>query len=117
MKEAFHQWLASNTLLPGVHACCVRFPDRACLTQVFGEPLTADRLDQTWNTIVEMIPALSAQRLPPTRMVWSFQQGELHFVLRPDGIALGLYTVPQSTESLAIRQLIAEFLSLTEPVP
>jgi hypothetical protein len=112
VQEIFQCWFAVNTLLPGVHACCVRFPDRASLTQVFGEQWKQDRLDQTWNTITEMIPVLQAQRLPPARMLWSFEQGELHFILRPDGIALGLFTTPQAGELPAIQELINGFLTL-----
>ena len=112
MKEILQHWLAVCPLLPGVHACCVRFPDRACFTQTFGEQLKQDRLEQTWNTIAEMLPALNAQRLPPARLLWRFSDGELHFTLRPDGIALGLYTVPHAGELPALQQLVAEFLAL-----
>jgi hypothetical protein len=112
VKDTLQRWLAANTLLPGVHACCIRFPDRASLAQVFGEHLKPDRLEQTWNTLSEMVPALQAQRLPPSRMAWSFEQGDLHFVLRPDGIALGLFTAPQAGDSPALQNLITEFLTL-----
>ena len=80
MKEALQQWLAGNTLLPGVQACSVQFLDRIYLNHAFGELVKPDRLNQVWNTVADLLPELQAQRIPPpTPLLWSFDGGGIAF--------------------------------------
>ena len=114
MKESFQHWLTENSLVPGVLACGVRFPDRSCLSQSHTELLPNERLDQIWQRLSETVTFLNSQRLAPTQLSWTFSESQIHLALRPDGISLGLITAPEASESPALAALVQRFLQFGE---
>jgi hypothetical protein len=114
MKERLKKWLDENSRLPGVLACGVRFSDKSCESKSFSETLIPERLDETWQSLSDVPNFLRMHRIPVTRLRWSYDDAQVHFTCRADGICLGLLSVPRpsAAEAESVERLLAEFLGL-----
>jgi hypothetical protein len=114
MKAAFQTWLELRGRLPGVLGCGIRFPDHTSLGRANITATAADKMDQAWHQVAEVMTGLAQHRLAATRSLWTFAEGQVHCALRPDGIVLALIP-PASTHAYSpavIETLIREFMDL-----
>jgi hypothetical protein len=110
MKATPPNWL-DNPMLSHVQACCVRLPNGECNVQVAGTEPTSEDFARAMKIVAAAVPPLIQQRLLPGHMVWTFSAGKLHYAVRPDGSALGLYCKSGSeAEAAGVADFIAEFL-------
>ncbi|HWH71777.1 MAG TPA: hypothetical protein VNT26_20600, partial [Candidatus Sulfotelmatobacter sp.] len=66
--------------------------------------------EQAMGRIGAIVPLLVDQGLLPGQLTWNFAQGRLHYVVRSDRTALGLYCKPDAeTNSSAVAEFIAGF--------
>lgn len=119
MSYTVENWL-DNPSLSAVQACCVRSPDGQTQTQVAGAEVGNETFEQTMGALAGLMPLLTDQAFLPGQISWSFENGTLLLVVRPDGTALGLYCRPEiETSSAAIAEFIADFVrqgnGLNEP--
>ncbi|HLP77625.1 MAG TPA: hypothetical protein VK327_11995 [Candidatus Paceibacterota bacterium] len=112
MKEMIPNWL-DNPLLSHVQACCIRLSTGETHVQVAGtEPVNED-FERAMKLISAVVPMLNEQQLMPGEMVWHFAEGKIHYAVRPDGAALGVYCKPGSDqESVAVNAFVSDFVRL-----
>jgi hypothetical protein len=113
MNDLFPNWL-DNPGLSHVLACCLRLPNGESHLQLAGPEPANEQFDQVMKRISVIVPLLIEQQLLPGQMLWNFAQGRLHYVVRADGAALGLYCKTGSeAEASAVRDFITDFLQPT----
>ena len=112
MNNSIEQWFASCAVVPGVLGCGLRQPDGTCVSQRFHDSCSRERLDQALQNLGDSMSSFSAHGLAPRWLTWTFEQGQLRVVLRPDGVLLGLAIQPNSPAADNLDLLTEEFLSL-----
>jgi hypothetical protein len=109
MKDVAQNWL-DNPRLSQVQACCVRSAKGENHIQIAGAELTNGHVERAMNRVAAVVPLLLKQGLLPGRVVWDFSNGRLYYLVRADGVALGLFCKPGGqAETLAVEEFISEF--------
>ena len=114
MYETLQQWIGRNLRQPGIKAFGVRLPDKTCFSHSFAPEFEEKSLDETWHNLIDVANALLLHKIPATRLRWTYGSGYLHFVIRHDGIALGLFSDPSEEASVieGVERLLEEFMGL-----
>lgn len=114
MKDEINNWLTQKTALKGVVAAGIIYPDRTFFSQVFASRFRATSAEKIWSIVAEMGLALGHQRLPGTRLQWSFENFAIHHTIRNNGTALALLTTNKlRKEDLeGVEKLLTEFRAL-----
>lgn len=110
MKEQFQTWLAALRRPEGALGLGVRLPTNACLT-IEKEPFPFDRLQLALQLAAETAELLNSQKIGATNLVWRFDEGVLHFALRPDGAGFGIL-IRQESDPRHAQRLVREFVAL-----
>jgi hypothetical protein len=115
MHQAMQQWIGKNLPRPGIRAFGLRLPDQTCFSSSLTPEFDPRHLDDAWQSLSELANALSLQRIPALRLRWIYENGFLYFVMRPDGVALGLLTAQfrEGPITRSVDQLISEFVAFT----
>jgi hypothetical protein len=109
MKDVAQNWL-DNPRLSQVQACCTRSARGENHIQIAGAEIVNEQVERAMNHVAGIIPQLVSQGLLPGRIAWDFTNGRLYYVLRADGVALGLFCKPGGhAETSAVEEFIAEF--------
>ena len=113
-KETFEEWLAEHAQGTGVLGAGLLHRDRTCYTCTYSEDYPREELDAAWMRLADTVQNLGLCRVHPYRTLWTFEHGQLQFVLRPDGVALGLLTVgyPVPPDPNWVESLVQDFLRL-----
>jgi len=110
MKDVVQNWL-DNPRLSQVQACCTRTPGGEHHIQTAGAEITNEQVERAINSIAAIVPRLINQGLMPGRIIWDFTNGRLYYVVRTDGMALGLLCkLGAEADVSAVDEFIAEFL-------
>ena len=112
MREKLDAWLKAAAATQGVMAAGVRLSARVCLSRSANDRFPMDRLNMACQLAAEITSLLGSQQPPPTRLLWRFREGELHYAVRPDGIAAGLLTKPNVGSVPEFQGLVTVFESL-----
>lgn len=112
MSAASQDWFAAGTTVPGLLGCGLRLPDATSLSYSFDEMYARAHWDQILNQLAEMMTRLTGQGLAPRRLIWTFEQGQIFLIRRPDGALLALATQPNTEVSENVDQLAEQFFSL-----
>ena len=112
MNSALEQWIASCARSPGALGCSVQLPDRTCVSRSFNEDFPQRHLDEALRCLAEFAPVLSGHGLFPRSFTWSFIQGQVRVVARPDGALLALILQPGSAVTQNLDALTGEFFGL-----
>lgn len=113
MSNPSQERLAVGTMVPGLLGCGLRLPDSTCLSYSFDEMYPREHWDSILNQLAEMMTSLAGQGLAPSRLTWTFEQGQIFLIPRPDGALLALATQPNTEAAENVDQLAEEFFSLT----
>ena len=92
--------------------CGLRLPDSTCLSYSFDELCPREHLDQILHQLAGTMTLLAGQGLAPHRLTWTFEQGQIFLIARPDGALLALATEPNTEAAENVDQLAEEFFSL-----
>jgi hypothetical protein len=113
MKQIFESWLDQISADVGILACAVQFPDTGFITQSFAFDFSADQWDAIWKQLDETAQTLSHRQLLVTWQCWQFEQHYLQWIVRPDGLALGLLASLEAAQPHTeyIQSLLNEFLT------
>jgi hypothetical protein len=111
MNNAFNSWLKTNTQLPGVMACAVRYPDKSTFTRVYSTEISEETTENALRCVADAFAAAKNQKFPAQRLRWVFENSFLHCVARTDGVCLGIFTSkdPQSPPPDKLERLIMDF--------
>lgn len=114
MRDFFQGWLDQRGSLPGVLLCGISLADHTCLGCSSVPDYPVERLDQILTQLVEFSRGLGQHRLTATRLLWTFENAQLHWIVRPDNVSLALFTPadPRSYDSSIIESLLGEFLQM-----
>lgn len=112
MSAASQDRFAPGTTVPGLLGCGLRLPDATCLSYSFDEMYPREHWEQILQQLAETMTRLTGQGLATHRLVWTFEQGQIFLIRRPDGALLALATQPNTEASENVDQLAEEFFSL-----
>ena len=110
-KHRISQWLTAAPLVRGTLVRGVRFPDQTFLSDVDARDFPAGALEQAWRLVGDTFDVLSAQRLPPRRLIWVYDRTVLHCVQHPSGAILGVCLSRKSSDAAPeeLERMLAEF--------
>ncbi|HXG48621.1 MAG TPA: hypothetical protein VNO52_13420 [Methylomirabilota bacterium] len=114
-REIIQQWFEQHLAKPGVLAAGILWPDQTSLSRAFGASWGEKQLSDTWRGLAGVIDALGLQRIAARRLRWVYERGQVHFFIRPDGVALGILSGPGHAASNLINLLFSEFEQLGRP--
>jgi len=112
MNDALTQWLAGCNLAPGMIACGVRRPDGACLSLHLNDACPPEKMDAALEQLAQFIPLSDNSGLAPQWLTWTFADGQMRVVPRPDGFLLALVAEPNTPASQNLDLFSSEFLAL-----
>ncbi len=112
MSNTSQERLTTGTMVPGLLGCGLRLPDATCLSYSFDETYPREHWDQILHQLAETMTVLAGHGLTPHRLTWTFEQGQIFLIPRPDGTLLALATQPNTEASENVDQLAEEFFSL-----
>ena len=112
MKSAASQWLSGHTSVSGLLACGLRQPDGSFICHTNEGALPAASVEQILTLHEALQATVSAADAAPRWSTWSFQQGHIRFVPRPDGWLLALVARPGTQAFEQLDSLSQEFLLL-----
>ncbi|HUA36964.1 MAG TPA: hypothetical protein VMA35_01035 [Candidatus Sulfopaludibacter sp.] len=115
MSNISQERLAPGTTVPGLLGCGLRLPDATCLSYSFDEAYSREHWEQILNQLADMMTLLNGQGLAPRRLTWTFEQGQIFLIPRPDGALLALAAQPNTEASENVDELAEEFFSLNPP--
>lgn len=84
MAAGAQQWLDSLADDAPCLACAVRPPGQAALQRVWESQVPTDSLEYATRAVFDLFRVLRLHRLPSAYLQWTFEQGVLHCLLRPD---------------------------------
>ncbi|HEV2437572.1 MAG TPA: hypothetical protein VG077_16385 [Verrucomicrobiae bacterium] len=113
MSAASQDRFAAGMTVPGLLGCGLRLPDATCLSYSFDGLYPRAQWDPVLEQLAEMMTRLTGLGLAPHRLVWTFEQGQIFLIRRPDGALLALATQPNTEASENVDQLAEEFFSLS----
>jgi hypothetical protein len=93
-------------------ACGLRAPGGQFFGHSLEETCPVEKMGEILGEFDGLTAALFSDTLAPRWSTWSFEQGLVRFVLRPDGWLLGLIVRPDSDALSTLDPLSTEFLSL-----
>ncbi len=113
-KELITSWLRTSATLRGALVRGVRFPDETFVTDVDARDFSSTALEQAWRLVADTFQVLSAQRLPPSRLTWTYEKTILHYAQRADGSIFGIVLSRKAdTDPATLDKLLTEFQELT----
>lgn len=104
---------APGTTVPGLLGYGLRLPDAACLSYSFDDGCPRKQLDAILNQLAGTMTWLADHGLAPSRLTWTFEQGQIFLISRTDGTLMALATQPNSEAAENVEQLAEELFSLT----
>ncbi len=113
MNNTPQEWLATGATVPGLLGCGMRLPDSTCLSYSLNELCPREHLDQVLEQLAGTMTLFAGHGLTSSRLIWTFEQGQIFLLARPDGTLLALATQPNTEASENVDQLAAEFFSLS----
>lgn len=112
MKSAAQQWLTGRASPPGMLACGMREPGGNVICHSLEEICPVAKLEGILRHFDNLHTGCSFIKLNPRWTTWVFEQGQIRFVLRPDGWLLALVVRQESEAQPKLNPLSTEFLSL-----
>jgi hypothetical protein len=112
VKSAPLEWLTTRASPPGMLACGLRAPGGKLICHSLEETCTKGELEQILGQFDGLRAALFSDQLSPSWVTWAYEQGQIRFVVRPDGWLLGLCIRPESEAQQRLDPLSREFQSL-----
>jgi hypothetical protein len=106
------QWLTVRASPPGMLACGMRGPDGKFACHSVEEDCPAGKMEKILGHFDGLRATLYADPLAPRWSTWTFERGQIRFVVRPDGWLLGLMVRSESDAQPKLDPLSNEFLSL-----
>ena len=112
MNTALHIWMQRASTVPGVLACVVRGADKSLVAQSYDGALPIPRLQNAMRDVIDIVRALSENRIGTDRLRWTFEKGRAHCTARKDGAMAMLLVTPETDISPEIDGLLSDFMSL-----
>lgn len=106
------QWLTDRATPPGMMACGLRLPDGNFFCRSLDETCPAAKLERLLGRAPIFLAAVATEGIAPRWCSWTFEQGIVRFVERPDGWLLALVARPDSDAVARLDPLAQEFLTL-----
>jgi hypothetical protein len=112
-KEKYQLWLSEIPDDPVMLACGLLFANRKSVSRSFSEEYPTDLLEKAYSHLAEASKSLALHQSSGTRMTWSFENAQLHFMPGPAGIHFAVVTLSQQKAALAlVDRLMEEFKQL-----
>jgi hypothetical protein len=110
MNEALKQWVADHAHTPGLLACGVRASDVFCFSHSVSEKCPPEKMEKILHQLADAQPWLFNDGLTPRWSIWTFEQGQIRIVNRPDGLLFGFVALIGSAAP-TLDELSEEFLA------
>jgi hypothetical protein len=112
MKKPVQQWLTNRASPPGMLACGLRRPNGELICHSREDTCPTEKMEAILRQFESLRTTLGSDLLAPRWWTWTFEQGQIRFVARPDGWLLGLVVRFDSEAMPQLDSLSNEFLSL-----
>ena len=112
MNNSIQQWLEHCGSPPGIIACGLRQPDGKLVCRNIEADCPAGMMEQIFGGYEDLRNAGLTGELAPRWHTWTFEQGRLRFVERPDGWVFCLVARAGSAAAANFDMLSRDFLSL-----
>jgi hypothetical protein len=112
MKNSPQEWLATRASPPGMLACGLRGPDGNFTCHSVENTCPATTLEKILGQFEDQRATLFSDQFAPRWTTWTFEQGLIRLVARPDGWLLGLIVRANSEAQPKLDPLSTEFLAL-----
>jgi hypothetical protein len=112
MNNTLQKWLTADAVAPGMLGCGALLPDHTCLSYSFKETYPREQLDSMLHQLAETMALFASNGLVPRRLTWTFEQGTVLLVARPNGLLLCLATQSNTEAAQNADRLAADFLKL-----
>jgi hypothetical protein len=112
MNSELDQWLASCTRAPDALGCGVRLTDQTSVSRSFNDAFPQTHLVEALRCLNEFSPVISGHGFFPRWLTWTFEQGQMRVVVRPDGALLALAVSPGKAAAEMLDVLTEEFSAL-----
>ena len=113
MNGSLQQWFENCGSPPGLVACGLRQPAGKLICRGIEAGCPAEMMEKTLAQFEHLRAAGFLGDLAPRWSTWSFDQGRVRFIERPDGWLLGLVARHGSAAAHGLDLLSQEFLSFS----
>ena len=117
MKDVFEQWLVARVSAPGMLVCGIRQTDGSCLSRGANRTFPTEQLEKILHTFADANLPFPTESGIEMWSKWTFDEGQICFVTRPDGNVLALVVRPEADAAQNLGTLAGEFLSLAAAAP
>jgi hypothetical protein len=111
MNDSALKWLTSRAATPGTLACALRHPDGHCLCHTVDAACPEAVMERILVQFESLASVPSAEPAAPRWSTWSFENGQLRLVTRPDGWCLAVVVRNESEAATALDAASQEFLA------
>ncbi len=113
MNDSIIQWLASSASASGLLGCGVRASEDLCICHSGDQnACPPEKVQKILNQIADAQPWMFSDGPKPRWYTWTFEQGQVRIVNRPDGLLLGLVVRVDTDAAQHLDALSGEFLAL-----
>ena len=113
MNTDLDTFLRTRLPFPGLAGWGVHCQDRTIEPKAYVRQLTPHRIEQLMARLASGAEDMRSHDLKPRFMCWKFEQVQLFWAMRSDGMSLALFVQSQPEASDSPQNLIEEFLTLT----
>ena len=113
MNTDLETFLSTRLPFPGLAGWGVLCQNRTIEPKAYVRQLTPHRIEQLMACLASGAETIRSHDLKPQLMCWKFDQVQLFWAMRSDGMSLALFVQNQSEASDTPQNLIEEFLTLT----
>jgi hypothetical protein len=111
MNDSAFQWLTEHVSPPGTLACGLCRPDGEFICHSVNEAYPVAAIEKLLGDFDALTAAASADSAGPKWITWSFEQGQVRLVERPDGWRFAVVVRNEPTAGPALDSLSQKFLT------
>ena len=115
MNATFQDQHVAGAIALGMLACGLCLPDDTFSSYSFHELYPQEHLDHILHQLAQTMKLLAGFGMAPQKLVWTFEQGQIFAIPRPDGALLVLITQPNADTAQTAEQLAKELFPVRQP--
>ncbi len=112
MKDPVKEWLPQRVNAAGVLACGLRRPNGKFAAQCADASCPPAVMENLLRQLDSSRVLFTAENPLPRWVTFNFDQGQIRFVVRPDGWQFAVVVRPETDAAQQLDMLSAEFLAL-----
>jgi hypothetical protein len=113
----FGDWVARHVNVRGLLACGLMRENLILVSGSYSADLASEALNLVWRSAVEAFELVRGPQFEPWQVRWIFEHGQLYWIRRLDGLALGILLTKEAEglDAGGVQRVYLEFCSLLSP--